>query len=396
MANFDVKKLGTETCTVKSFLYGFPRLPSKASRSEIFNFINNVAYYCGANGIYVPPVHTMRYDNSYGAWSVDLPPHYMSELGYYDGILQQALTMKQTNLQDCTYAEGLLTDREGMNIIWCLAYAAGHPNLNPGLLDISTPYQRRTMNLTEYLQAWEYYLHMGYIRGTFYSDRYFLETFATNLDSSYDTNLKPNMVHFVRRLPIDSPVPPSFHPCLLLTHLTHIATFSGIKMLSLSVSPQEKQTQQRTRPVRAIETDNSVSPINVRQVDTDHLDFLEDSDILQICQLAASSESRKCDLCMKTDHLLLHCPRLQMFRDDPMALRRMLRTFTQLRDGSDSNSNNSTSTTSNRFRPRTTNRRPGTPPTSNRSLNVRALDQDDTDDDGTAGNLTDDEGPDFI
>jgi hypothetical protein len=134
---------------------------------------------------------------------------------------------------------------------------------------------------------------------------------------------------------------------------------------------------------------------------------VEEECYTMICALDASNP-RTCDLCGKTDHLSLQCPRFDSLMKDPNAARRLLMTLTNIRrqqgDTASTSSTATTPTTSTRGTGSTlpTARRSRTPPTSNRSrIPIRSLEGEDTDDDVSISRLTDDEAsvgatPDFI
>ena len=386
-------RLGTDSFSLKNFLYGFPKLPKSAVKSDIFDFLSNVTRYCMGCSVYVPPPHTMVAVHNRGEWYDSVPDHVIDNWEYYDNSLYQALTMKGTNLDDTDLTKPLLYESSGYQILWRLAYIADHPRLVECHVDFEIPTQKGTDSLLAYRQAWMYYLHMQYLRGIFLSDRYFVELFIKHLHSAFNNNVKPLLLHFVRRIPVDVPVPHYFQPANILTYLTSSATTIGISTLHPLLTPREfvesrrtptksSTRAQTTTPIRELQT--TATAVDLRQLTDDSID---DDMLLQICSLAAANP-RTCDVCGASDHIVATCPRLRRLLDDPTKARRLL---TAIEAGHSSRGGSTQTSTTSSLSSSLSSSRARTPPTSNRSTLVRQLQADDTDDDGTASIGTDDD-----
>ena len=389
-------RLGTETMSLKSFLYGFPKLTKSATKADIFDFLSSATRYCMGSGVYVPPPHTMVATSNQGEWYPSLPRHCHDNWEYYDNALYQALTMSSTNLGESDLTKPLLYESSGYQIIWRLAYVADHPRLVENHVDFSMPVQKSSESLLQYRQQWVYYLHMQYLRGVFLSDRYFVESFLRNLHGAYNSTIKPLLLHFVRRIPVDVPVPHYFYPANILSYLASSAANVGAHGITPLQTPKEFAESRRrpqAAPIRSIQqsspSDDTV--VDIRQITDGTVD---DDLFLAICSLAAANP-RTCDVCGAYDHIVATCPRLRQLLSDPAKAKRLLSIIEQRhssRGGPISASVPSTTPSPSQSRART-------PPTSNRSATIRQLQADDTDEDVASATFTDEEGsvgkPDF-
>ena len=117
-----VEKLGTESHTLKQFLYSFPRLPKNASEAQICDFYHRVVCHCTGYSVCVPPFATQNDKSCTGDWYPDLPAHCHARWGYYDQCLQQALVSSSAGLADTELTKSLVSEFSGYNIMWNLAY----------------------------------------------------------------------------------------------------------------------------------------------------------------------------------------------------------------------------------------------------------------------------------
>jgi hypothetical protein len=99
--------LGSSNASLKSFLLGFPRLPSTAEKADIFSFLSAAAYFSSGFGVYVPPPHTLEPGDNKGMWWPLVSPLYKFNLAYYDNALLQALTSKTTKFSDISTHVGI-------------------------------------------------------------------------------------------------------------------------------------------------------------------------------------------------------------------------------------------------------------------------------------------------
>jgi hypothetical protein len=332
MANFQgPRRLGVETGSTKNFLSAFPVLPNSATPAQILAWSNSASQFCAGFGVYLPPTHTLWANDNYGRWGGYLPEIYRPFVPFYDNMILQALRAKNTNLSNTPALVPLLAlENEGMRLYHAIVRAAGHPALTYGRLEVGIPRQKSTMSMVDYLSKWMYYLHLNYLRGTFLSDRYFLESFADNLNMTYGNTLRPHLHMLIQQQPLDMPVTENLHPENLLSFLTYISNQVGIQRLDLMATPMQSDTTRRSssnKNVRAIEKaqhdheEQTSKDSLVRQVQA--LDFLDDDDLQFVLQVVASGP-RKCDICQSEDHLISSCPEMIKIKDDPYRLRRML------------------------------------------------------------------------
>ena len=400
LRNFGYRRLGEDGSDIKSFFYRFPSLPDNATPSQMLNWLGAVSHYCSGFGVYVPPPHTMTAQHPLGRWKDLLPPEYNADIAWHDNVLLQALLSKSTNLRGTKALHAFLTERLALQMIMRIAQKAGHPALTYGRATPPVPRQGSTDTITDYMEKWLHYLHIHYLHGTFYSDRYFLESFAGNLNNYYSRTLRPLLINIVRRYPVNDPVPPDLYPEFLVDYLSYIAPQCGALMdpTATPVELREKELAQRkprsTKPVRSIsvgnDDDGSISTIRsistsattrsaaIAQIES--YNTLGEDDFSYVCQLITNPRPpRKCDLCLAEDHILYQCPRLKEFKD-PTKARRMISIMHKTGEGMSTNTSSTASTS-----------RSGTPPRSN-VKSVHQLDQDDATMEGSAGGLeTDDD-----
>ena len=389
IAGLDPARLGTDGYTLKNFMYSFPKLQHNASNAEIFGFLARVSRYCLGNAVYAPPPHTMHADCHRGRWYPDLPGHCRHQWAFYDNALFQALTSKSTGLADTPSVAYTVYETGGYQILWKMAHAAGHPRLNVMTLYPMMPVQRSSTSFIVYRQEWEYYLQLRSISGTFLSDRFFLESFITNMSGTYNSSLKPLMFHLLRRFPVNDPVSTDFWPENILSYMMSVAKVQGISDLDPIQTPRDFAERRRPSP-RSTPT--------IRSLGSESDPALAEECFMLVCALTASNP-RTCDLCGKEDHLCMQCPRYAALMRDPYAAKRLLQSLSNLRNRQDDTTSTATTTASTgsstpsarRYQDNTGRR---TPPSSNRSrtgIPMRGLEGEDTDEDVSISRLTDDE-----
>ncbi len=382
--------LGSEAYPIKTFTYNFPKLQKDATDAQIFEFINTVSRYASGAAVYTPPLHTMVHIHEQGCWINDTPDHVRVHWAFYENILHQCLSSSHSGIADTPRLAHLVYDHSGYSILHQMALIAQHPALVPDALVVEFPRQSSSTSLYDYVQQWNYVLLHRYITGEFLSDRYFLETFITNMNSVFNGNHKPFAVSMLRDLALNTPVPLQWQLPRLADHLCRLAQrFHGIRDFTITDTPREYAN--RRKPSRP--SSNTTKP--VREIlDIRQTDLIQDEELFaDICALAASAgmNPRACDVCGDSNHLIATCPKLRSLVSTPATLKRLLAT---IKSGLPSGGGYSIQMPSS-----APSHRPSTPPTSNRTP-IRALrhdDDTDTDTDHTAdvNQVTDDEGSDF-
>ena len=69
------QQLSTETMSLKSFLYGFPKLTKWATKADIFEFLSGVTCHCMGCSVCASPPHTMVATHNQCEWVTPLPCH---------------------------------------------------------------------------------------------------------------------------------------------------------------------------------------------------------------------------------------------------------------------------------------------------------------------------------
>ena len=328
----------------------------------------------------------MTYNNHTGMWFPDLPDHCHVSWAFYDQVLHQALTGSSANLGDSDSTRHLISEFSGYQILWLLAYIAGHPGVCISVSQPRMPHQRRDTSFHDYMQLWSHFLHLEYTRGVAYSDVFFVECWLEHLHSTFNDNLKPLILSFLRDCRRDVPVPIHFSPEHLVTYVCTRAGSIGMYSLTPMSTPSSFSSSGQGRRSGAIantrQLDAGPTLLDVRLLDEE----LPSDVFASVCSLMATAQSRTCDLCQSSDHLVASCPILRRVIDDPSKARRLLAIVEQSR----SSRGGSPQRPSPQSRPSS---RARTPPASNRTADARALDlhDEDTDEDVSIRQLTDDE-----
>ena len=375
---------------VKHFLYSFPRLPKSATKAHICDFLHRITRHGVGYSVYIPPFATMTHANHTGLWYPDLPTHCRDYWDFYDQVLHQALTGSAANLGDSDLTRHLVAEFSGYQIIWLLAYIAGHPGVSITVLQPTVPRQKRETSFHDYMQAWSHFLHLEHCRGIAYSDVYFVETWLENLHPVFNTTVKPLILGLLRDCLRDVPVPIHFSPEHLILFICSRAHSVGLYTLTSASTPASMSSATTSRrsgstaPTRQLLSDPG--PPSDEFVDVRLLDQDLPTDIYaSICSLMAANSSRSCDLCQATNHMVASCPVLHRVIADPTKTRRVLSALDPGRTSRGGSTNSSSRNLSST--------RARTPPRGNRTAPTRALelDADDTDDEATLRQLTDDE-----
>ena len=277
-----------------------------------------------------------------------------------------------------------LQERSGYQIIWLIAKEIGHPALCQNLAPLPEPVQKADTSFLTYRQMWERYLFTSFSAGVNYSDRYFVECFIENLHPMFNENLKPLLLHHLRDVPVDGPVPYFWWPEHLPGHIASSAQRVGFKKLTPMSTPRELST----RPSKNVSSKNLSSSKDTRHVrqilDTSSpcrdiravYDF-DDESLMAICSLmAASHDQRRCFFCNKPGHVVNSCPDFEPICKD---LTRAKRILLALQRSVESRGG---------LPPRNSSSRDDTPP--RRTMRPLVTD-DDTDDELTIAQLTDDD-----
>jgi hypothetical protein len=129
-----------------------------------------------------------------------LPTHCTEHWAHCDSSIRQALLGKHVRLDCSDISKPVMHERSGCQMLWRLAHLAGHPRLSENFVDPGSPHQRSSMELIMCGSEWITRLHLHYYQGTFLSDRYFAETFVTNMSAAMNA-LKAHIHAQIRRVP---------------------------------------------------------------------------------------------------------------------------------------------------------------------------------------------------
>ncbi|MEA3642634.1 MAG: hypothetical protein VBE63_22220, partial [Lamprobacter sp.] len=349
-----------------------------------------------------------------------LPRHCKDYWQYYDSAIRQALLSKHVGLEHSELTKPAAYERSGYQMLWRLAYIAGHPRLSENFVDPGLPRQKSTIDLMEYRAEWFTRLHLHYYQGTFLSDRYFAETFVKNMSSAMN-GVKAHIHAQIRRVPISMPLPMMFQPENIVSFICTTVRLIGVDDLTPLTTPRDFMDS-HSRSRRKTESSNSsssnrsssTSTRNVRQVDnpeeeirsmdirqTDAFWSLDEDVQLSVHSLAAATHNQlQCHGC-GGPHPFVQCPKLKtLVTTNPTAAKRMIDVIRNALGFSNTETDSSSTRTQRSLRtePRSSARsnnrsRDRTPPSSNRRPVRQLQDGSDTDDDVTISQLdTDDEG----
>ena len=381
LRQIDQYLLATDQYPMKDFMYNFPRLRDNAHHSDKFDWYNDVVRYCAGAGIYIPMPQHVRGDRINGLWfdlslrgrPGELPAHVYDNYEKNDALLKQVLIGKQANLGHTDSLKHLTSEHSGYQILRMVLRDAGHPHLTYGVVASSLPRQTTDMSFMEYRKEWIYYMHLHMIRGVFFSDRFFIETFLTNMHAVFNTTLKTHVLALSRNATLNQPFPPQYYPENFDTHMCESALAIGIDYISSGTTPRMFREKQSGRP--------QASPSsNVRALDIRMIDDVPEDLVYCVAQLMANNP-RSCDFCGSDSHLVATCPTIASVATDPRKAGRISRALTiavESRGGRVPVTQSGTPPQ----RPRSdSNGRPRTPRTGNGNRAVRAIAVEDTSDD---------------
>ena len=410
LALLQERKVDTEHFNIKTFFYTAPRLRPDATEAAVLEFLGQLCNHCLQAGIYVPPVHTYIFANNLGGWYNDLPQQCIDHWESYDQLIYQLLTSKATGLDKHELVKDLLYEDHGYQLLWKLAQKARHPNIILDLVEYDMPRQSKDMDFVRYMQQWRYYLLIHYIKGVFFSDRFFIESFITNMSGVYNSSLKPLMIGLLRDLPKNRPVTIHWQISNLNDYICRSAVFCGIKELTPSTTPshfssirarRQHPTAGGVRPgllkdgknlneIDVRDDADSSNSVDIRQTDI----VLDDELYCSVCALSAAN-TRTCYLCGSLSHVVAQCDKLKDLVKDVPRAKAVLGAIRQHLPNGGGYTDSSSAGRPSFSRPF----RPGTPPADNRSSSgtrpVHALQGDDTDTDVTVSQLTDEDTSDF-
>ena len=295
----------------KAFASRFPTFPeddSGAYRHNIIPFLYQVTQHCVGFGVYVPPPHTLRPGDKFGAWRKELPIWTQRQiLSVFDNLLAQALRQKSTSLLSHKRLGALVrTPKQGYDMIMALAIEAGHPSLQQFPETPKEPRQGLDMSIVKYVDAWSQYLQRMILTGHHYNDRFFFQQLLRNCHSAFKPIFK-ELQYSVREHSSRKPLPPSFHMSSLITKITQLAQFIDSRV-DISISAKEMTKNMRT----------TIQQLKVAQMTTPGNSSTAHGD----------SPGVRCFLCGE-NHPLRACPQLKTLLENDKgkaSLRRILET----------------------------------------------------------------------
>lgn len=260
---------------------------------------------------YLPPLQTLRDNDSLGAWYPHLPPWVRDAVIHvFDGLLAVCLKSKTTGLSsEPAYARIVHLHEGGYQAFYDLAVHADHPLLQTYPTTPREPIQSPDCCLADHILHWMTYVQDMALRGTHLSDRYFLIQFGRSLHASLLHPFATYLDHEANRFPVGTMLPHSFAPHRLLSKLSQRAGFLCSPKL-VSDSPRSYSAS-HTQLVHSVAL-RPGSPSNLASPDSLFL-------------AALSSPDRACFLCASADHLVPACPRFKAIQENPFARRNLSR-----------------------------------------------------------------------
>lgn len=321
----------------KYFIAGFPIFAAENTIRDFTAWHGRLVSHCMQYGVYLPPLHTLRYDQPLGIWFPELPPWTRRDVqNVFPNMLATSLRSKTVGLlAHKDFASLLHHGDNGYRILYNLAVCAGHPLLQTYPVTWNEPTQTADLSIPEYLGAWEQYLHYCIAAGKHLSDRYFLLQVSGNLHDSLRNTLgiylDTEVSRFEGRTSHHHALPSSFAPdqivVKLLQHANHLRRPDLV-----SQSPRDRR--RATLPVHSLEHAGGWTE--------DTPTIYNDSVNLYDIHALVGPTARKCFFCQSSAHLAPECPNLKLITANSMACRMIKNLLTPNNSPSTPNTSSTT------------------------------------------------------
>jgi hypothetical protein len=347
---------------IRTFTDSFPIFGADEANNFLF-WHNRVVEHGLRFGVFIPPAHTLRDGKPFGLWFDSLPLDLQHDVVNNFSFLLAACIRSRVHTSLRTERPDILaliqnSTSDGYLLLSDLALHVGrHPMLCKFGSKNMEPRQSADTTLTKYIADWRQYMHHEILDGSILSDRYFHQQLLHNMHPQVRGRIGSYLLQAVMSIPLQKPLPPSFAPDRLLSHITQHVSHLGTRQL-LDRTPR----QLAGGPTPSLHSfTNSNRPPSRDQSRPSTTASSPTSAQLASLIVAAMRTPGPCLLCRSTDHLFAQCPSFAALRDQPTLIRILQNALQRL------SASNSTRSTSNQSR--STN----SGPSSNRRPQVRQL-----------------------
>jgi hypothetical protein len=183
-------------------------------------------------------------------------------------------------------------------------------------------------------------MHREVLDGSILSDRYFHQQLLHNMHPQVRGRLGNYLLQAVMSIPLQKPLPPSFAPDRLLSHITQHVSHLGTRQL-LDRTPRQLASG---HPSSLSPSNNYTRPTSRDPTRPHTAASGTTSSQLESLIVAAMRTPGPCLLCRSTDHLFAQCPSFAALRDQPTLLRILQHALQRI------STSNSTRSTTNQSR----------------------------------------------
>jgi hypothetical protein len=280
--------------------------------------------------MFVPPAHTLRDGKPFGIWFDSLPLDLQRDVVNNFSFLLAACIRSRVHTSLRSERPDILaliqnSTSDGYFLLSDLALHVGrHPMLCKFGSKNQEPRQSADTTLTKYIADWRQYMHHEILDGSILSDRYFHQQFLHNMHPQVRGRIGNYLLQAVMSIPFKQPLPPSFAPNRLLSHITQHVQHLGTRQL-LDHTPRQlaggptMSTSTYSNPGRSRDQPRSNTTASATT-----------SSQIESLIVAAMRTPGPCLLCRSTEHLFAQCPSLAALRDQPTLVRILQQTLQRI------------------------------------------------------------------
>jgi hypothetical protein len=329
---------------IRAFSDSFPIFGADEANNFLF-WHNRVVEHGLRFSVFIPPAHTLRDGKPFGLWFDSLPLDLQHDVVNNFSFLLAACIRSRVHTSLRTERPDILaliqnSTSDGYLLLSDLALHVGrHPMLCKFGSKNMEPRQSADTTLTKYIADWRQYMHHEILDGSILSDRYFHQQLLHNMHPQVRGRIGSYLLQAVMSIPLQKPLPPSFAPDRLLSHITQHVSHLGTRQL-LDRTPRQLAGGSTT----SLHTYSSRQPSRDSSRPSTTASTATSSSQLESLIVAAMRTPGPCLLCRSTEHLFAQCPSFVALRDQPTLIRILQNALQRI------SSSNSTRATTNQSR----------------------------------------------